>query len=112
MKYDLKKPCDKCPFRSDIDGYLNPDRVYEFEGVEFACHKTTVSDEDSEDSEMITTPESQHCAGSLIIHENQETPHQMMRICERLGMYDRSKLDLSSPVFESFDEMSEAQPER
>lgn len=109
MKYDLTKPCAQCPFRTDIPPYLRAERVYEFEYREFACHKTL--EHDDEENETFAGPNSQHCAGSLICHENQETPHQMMRIAERIGIYDRKKLDMTAPVFESFDEMSEAQPD-
>jgi hypothetical protein len=33
----------------------------------------------------------------------------MMRIGERLGLYDRRKLDMRAPVFASFDAMARAQ---
>jgi hypothetical protein len=39
-----------------------------------------------------------HCAGALIFLEKREEPHQMMRICERLGMYDRTKLNMNANV--------------
>lgn len=31
----------------------------------------------------------------------------MMRISERLGMYDRTKMKMDSPVFDDADEMAE-----
>jgi hypothetical protein len=58
---------------------------------------------------MSETPNSQHCAGALILMEHADSPSQMMRICERLGMYDRTKVNMDAPVFHSFDEMAEAQ---
>jgi hypothetical protein len=33
----------------------------------------------------------------------------MMRIGERLGLYDRRKLDMTAPVYDSFDAMARAQ---
>jgi hypothetical protein len=36
----------------------------------------------------------------LIFNEKREQPHQMMRICERLGMYDMTKLDMEADVRE------------
>ena len=63
---------------------------------------------DDED-ERVDTKGEMHCAGALILLEKLEQPSQMMRVCERIGMYDRTKLDMSAPVFESFDEMAEAQ---
>ena len=38
----------------------------------------------------------------------QNAPHQMMRICERLGLYDRTKLNMDAPVFGSLAEVRRA----
>lgn len=108
MKYDLRKPCDNCPFRNDIQPYIRPERVEEIVGAAFACHKTTKHDDDGE---HIENDKEQHCAGSLILHEKMEQPHQMMRICERIGFYDRTKLDMDAPVYDSVEEMIEAHEE-
>ena len=63
----------------------------------FTCHETTVGSED-DDSEMVDGPNAQHCAGALIFLEHQDAPNQLMRIAERLGSYDRTKLDMDAPV--------------
>lgn len=108
MKYDLRKPCSNCPFRSDIKGYLHPDRPYELVVGDFPCHKTL--EQSDEGDETVITKDSQHCAGSLIFHEQRNDPHQMMRIAERLGLYDRTKLDMDSvPVFADVEDMVQAQ---
>ena len=105
MKYTMTRPCSHCPFRSDILGYLNGPRAAEIaqsimNGATFPCHETTVEVEDEEGfGERCTTPDSLHCAGSLIMLEKMGIANQMMRIAERLGMYDASKLDMDSPVF-------------
>ena len=52
-------------------------------------------------------PNAEHCAGALIFLEAQEQPNQMMRIAERLGLYDRRKLDMESPVFDDADAMAD-----
>lgn len=102
MKFDLTKPCNKCPFRTDLKPYIWASRAREIchsiLGLQqsFACHKTTKFDEDSE---TIYHEKEQHCAGALIFLEHMERPNQMMRIMERIGMYDRSKLDMTSPVY-------------
>lgn len=110
--YSLLRPCAKCPFRNDIPAYLREDRVREIqeslERSEFPCHQTT--EHDAEGDPVIRGQES-HYAGALILLEKLEQPSQMMRIAQRLGMYDPSKLDMSAPVFDDFDEMAEAQPE-
>lgn len=104
--YDMTSPCPKCPFRSDITPFLRPDRVEEIAEslvrAEFPCHQTL---DYSNDSEGARTPKTAHCAGALILLEKLEQPSQMMRICERLGIYDRSKLDMAAPVFDSFEDM-------
>ncbi len=120
MNYDLTKPCSQCPFRNDIDPYLTYDRVLELEESlvrgDFPCHKTTVpvepeSEELNEDfCDMAATDDSQHCAGALILLEKLKLPSQMMRIAGRLGLYDHRKLDLTSPVFDSWEDMADCQP--
>ena len=69
---------------------------------EFPCHKTTREDEDGDLEEG---PKSSHCAGALLFSEKNDAPTQMMRICERLGMYDRTKLRGADLVFDSLSEM-------
>lgn len=66
---------------------------------EFPCHKTTVYDPEGDLREV---EKSQHCAGALILMERTNTPSQMMRISERVGMYDRRKLDMKAPVYKTW----------
>lgn len=111
--YGMTTPCAHCPFRKDITPFLRPERVREIQlslvRAEFPCHKTTEEQEDEEgNSERVATSDSIHCAGALILMEKEGRSSQMMRIAERLGMYDPSKLDMEAPVFDSFDEMYEA----
>ncbi len=106
MKYDMTTPCDACPFLKKMAygpknrGGFQEDRLEEFASTEFHCHKTGQVDEGDPDSsgDFIPTPDSQHCAGALIYLEKRERPHQMMRICERLGKYDRRKLNMKAKV--------------
>ena len=106
MKYDLTRPCDLCPFRNDDKRLTVATKT--MRGMlsgEFCCHKTGEVNEETGSIEP--TADSQHCAGALIMLEKMNQPHQMMRICERLGIYDRTKLDMDSPVFGGFDEVKE-----
>jgi hypothetical protein len=105
MKYTLPRPCKNCPFRSDIKGYLTKARVRQIidsitrQQRTFSCHKTNETEENDEGwSETIETENSHHCAGALIFLERLDQPNQMMRIAERIGLYDRRKLDMDSPV--------------
>lgn len=97
-----------CPFRKDDKRLrVSAERVLEMASGEFCCHRTTESEEET--GEFVPRPESQHCAGALIFLENIGQPHQMMRICERIGMYDPSKLNMAAPVFQSVEELEEAE---
>lgn len=113
MKYDMTAPCVNCPFRREGFIPLRPERVEEIangmlctQGISFACHKTTGHDSDGDTT---IDADSQHCGGALIFAEKNGNATQMMRIVERLGMYDASKLapnyDL---VFDDLDQMLEA----
>lgn len=103
MKYDLKKPCGNCPFRTDcLPGWLGEESAERIATAitdlqqTFSCHKT-----DRGANKEETT---QHCGGALIMLEKMGQPNQMMRIAERLGFYDRSKLDMNAPVFDDTQE--------
>lgn len=100
MKYDLITPCAQCPFRSDVRPFIKAERAREIltGNAPFACHKTCDYD-GGEEGEI--TEDTQHCAGVLIILEKENAPHQMMRICERIGFYDRRKLRMDAPVYDS-----------
>ncbi|MET4238599.1 DUF6283 family protein [Bradyrhizobium sp. RT10b] len=113
MKFDLRRPCDNCPFRSDVKFPLEVERVEEIvqaiteKDLTFACHKTTRFD--PETGETVRSPKEQHCAGALIMLEKMQRPNQMMRISERLGFYDRTKLEMNYvPVYENGKDMIES----
>lgn len=95
MNYNMTEPCDQCPFLVG-SGFTYTSLVRHASG-EFACHKTCKL---SDDEEAVYEPRenSPHCAGALIFLERQNRPHQMMRISERLGMYDRTRLNMDAPV--------------
>lgn len=114
MFFNLRKPCPHCPFRSDGSGYLHPERAREIakglkSGDWFACHHTTEMVEDEtgeEDLGCVST--SEHCAGAMILLEKIDRPSTAMQLSERLryppeGFYDRSKLDMDSPVVDSLE---------
>ena len=111
MKYGMTSPCSNCPFRHDVRPYLRAGRIEEImEGLErgeFACHKTT---EEDDEGDLIATDDSQHCAGALILKESLGESSQMM-IAQRFGDYDPSKLNMEAPVYSSWEEMIDAQPE-
>lgn len=94
MNYKMTTPCNACPFLKGSGFTLRS--LIEHASGEFGCHKACDLDEETGTYEPHEkTP---HCAGALIFLEKRERPHQMMRICERLGLYDASKLNMDAPV--------------
>jgi hypothetical protein len=98
VNYTMTSPCPECPFlKKNLKSY-GMRRLKGYASGEFPCHKTAECYEDDEVSVFRATKDSLHCAGALIFLEKRDAPHQMMRICERLGMYDRTKLDMKASV--------------
>jgi hypothetical protein len=113
MDYDMKKPCECCPFRRGTPMRLTKGRVREVVGGmlnpgggEFPCHRTIEHHEDGEG--YSEKKNCKHCAGALIFAEKNGTATQMMRVCERIGMYDAAALmadqEVVDSVFDDFDE--------
>ena len=99
--FNRTAPCKTCPFR--IRGkairHLGRARAQEIADAllsdqTFTCH----GDIDK------PTHQQQHCAGAAIMLEKIGRPNQMMRICERLGQYDRFALTGQEEVFDDFDD--------
>lgn len=69
----------------------------------FPCHKTTVHDDEGD---RIPRDKEVHCAGALLFMEKvNEGATQIVRIAERLGLYDRTKLTGSETVYDSVKQM-------
>lgn len=99
MKYDMSNPCDQCPFLKKQGRGFTLRRLREFAEGPFPCHKTAAEVEDEEGGTVFEAkPDSQACAGALIFNEKRGQPNQMMRISERLGLYDRTKLNMKADV--------------
>lgn len=118
MDYDMKKPCECCPFRRGTAMRLTKGRVAEVVGMmlnpnggEFPCH-LTIEHLEGDDGENTGFREKngkgKHCCGALIFAEKNRTSTQMMRICERIGMYDAATLmsdqEVVATVFDSYGE--------
>src|SRR5678815_547090 len=93
MKYTMTRPCHECPFLLG-SGFTYHSLMQHASGP-FACHKTCELVDGTYQARNHDTP---HCAGALIFLEKQNRPHQMMRIAERLGMYDHTRLDMMAAV--------------
>jgi len=111
MNFNLKKPCKDCPFLIGRNFPLNRERREEiaesltrYQGS-FPCHKTTQFDDDSD---LVNSDKTEHCAGAAIMLEKMQKPNQLMRWMERIGAYDHKALDMESDVFDSADDFIEA----
>lgn len=96
MKYTKTNPCEDCPFLNKMQKGFTLRRLNEFAQGSFPCHKTATLDD--EEDEYTQNDKSVHCAGVLIFLEKRNKPNQMMRISERLGMYDYTKLNMKADV--------------
>lgn len=73
MSSHMKEPCEHCPFRRDKKPFLRASRgaelAYHAQNPynSFTCHKTTVPDEESDESEMLVTEKSKECAGFMTL---------------------------------------------
>jgi hypothetical protein len=107
--YAMVKPCGDCPFRTDKKFPLRYERREEIAGAlygggEFHCHKTVDYSEDDDGDSEPSTGGASVCAGSLIVLERMGDPNQMMRIAQRVGMYDPAKLDMDAPVYDDLED--------
>lgn len=120
MNFTMTKPCDNCPFLREGGIRLNAQRVRQIAGMmldsqggTFPCHKTTTNDDDGEAMEA---ENSQHCAGALIFAEKNGNATQMMRISQRLKLYDHARLmsdeSVVALVFDDLEEMLDANQQR
>ncbi len=69
----MKSPCEHCPFRRDVTPFLTIERwaelAYHAQNPynSFACHKTTVHNDNDDEPEMVTTEKSKECAGFMTL---------------------------------------------
>lgn len=102
MRFDLKKPCKACPFRTDRVGYLGVKRADEIaenllsdDFNWFGCHETTVADENGD---LHCGEETQHCLGAIMFLLNTVGLNVVTRVAVISGKLDLKNLDRSVPV--------------
>ena len=108
MTVHTKAPCDDCPFRVAPRFRFSEGRAREIatalrQGASFSCHKSL---DYSADDKGKATPRTKHCAGAMLVLENEGCPNQLMQIAERLGYYDPERLQVASqdvPVYEDLE---------
>lgn len=119
--FNLKRPCDSCPFRKvggirlderrarEVAGYfVNVENARPWTGATFPCHNTVVDvDEDDE------TPDARSlrgdwelCAGGVILGRKLGgTQAQIVQLAERLGCLKPDDLKDADQVVDSLDEL-------
>lgn len=111
MKFNLKKPCNNCPFRKNSQqGWLGEERAdevanYAFQDSTFACHKTTGVEKGKE----IPTDEHSQCAGAMILLDKEQGIYSNMlfRLANRLFNFNPNQLEGYDLVFDNRQEMIE-----
>ena len=100
------KPCKSCPFRTNKHAvrFLGERRAREIVDSllgdqSFTCH----------DDLDLPQSDRQHCVGAMLMLEKIDRPNQIMRIGERIRLYDRNKLVGHAEVFDDFDDWIEQQ---
>lgn len=98
MKFNLKEPCKDYPFvlgsntnttlaKGRLEGIIEDIR----NDLSFTCHKTL----------DLPSRSQQHCAGAMIFLEKEERPNQIMRIAERVGLYNHSELNMNVNIVQA-----------
>lgn len=119
--FALTHACKHCPFRTDIQQYLGPERKEDIaaslrRGEEFVCHKT-VNYSDGDDSDNSTeNPETNDgqdnaraCAGARSVAHKEGIVSQMEQIATRLG-FAVSIPQSDKLTYNSFDEWINSEP--
>lgn len=116
--FSLRRPCERCPFRTDLAGgpYLTAGRAAEIRrnmlgnDMDFYCHEgidyDALDDDWYEGDQQTFRPTAANpvCAGAMIVLLRQGSPSQMMRVQMALTKVDLAdQLDMDAPVYESLD---------
>jgi hypothetical protein len=114
--FELKAPCETCPFLRQSPVRLLPGRALAIatnmlrpEGGPFFCHKTIAYDDGTGYGAL--TPDSQHCVGALLFAIKQGRETVIMRQARRLG-WDPGELRGHDQVFDSLQELLAASADR
>ena len=115
VRFDMKRPCTHCPFRSDETGirFATQERALDIYLTAlihgFPCHQTAdyLDNEDDLDapSGYVFGEASQHCAGFLIMRLKEDGDYPWPGIGDQDETLERIRqnVDLSTPVFDNMD---------
>ena len=93
-RFRVRRPCEKCPFRTDIPPFLTVARAHEiqtsiYRGDSFWCHETVDydrwEDDDGETADFYHAGSTESvCAGSIMVAGLEGKPDQLTRVAEGL----------------------------
>lgn len=103
--FNLKQPCNDCPFRKGNSvAFLTRERLESiFDAPAFQCHKTV--DYSGEDREGRAGDKPQQCAGLMAVLHRSGKPNQIMQVAERLGHLDPTTLDPKNEAYASLEDV-------
>ena len=122
-RFRVRRPCEKCPFRTDIPPFLTVARAHEiqtsiYRGDSFWCHETVDydrwEDDDGETADFYHAGSKESvCAGSIMVADLEGKPDQLTRVAEGLRQdgFDDIR-NCGVPVYESFSAWAKAQETR
>jgi len=105
MKFEILKPCEHCPFRRDVQPFLNRAKSIA-DGLRddnnwFACHETT----GAKNGRRVKPANQSMCAGSMIVLWRSGLANIGMRLALVYGLLKRETLDQKAPhVFNTLEE--------
>jgi Family of unknown function (DUF6283) len=106
LKFDIKRPCEHCPFRRDVPPYLHRARQIarqmEDDHYWFACHETT----GMKHGKRVRRADQSHCAGLMAVLWREGNPNIAMRLALAFKMISREQLEAEQPVFDSLAEFA------
>jgi hypothetical protein len=105
--FKIKKPCEHCPFRRDVEPFLTTARAEDLgrqlhgdDQSWFACHETT----GVKGPKRVPRAKQSHCAGAMIVLWREKRTNVATRLALVFGMISREQLDAPAPVFDSMEE--------
>ncbi|MEL6493170.1 MAG: hypothetical protein AAFQ95_24730 [Cyanobacteria bacterium J06621_3] len=109
-----QQPCNNCPFRSDIDFWLTPEKVEAIVKAlqgdgDFCCHKTTAASSSKLERKRA-------CVGAAIflehVREGGLRANRTFRMREMFCHdFSREALDMNAPVFKTVEAFTAARVE-
>jgi len=106
MKFEIKSPCEFCPFRSDVAPFLDRRagelaRQLSDDRFWFACHMTT----GVESGRRVRQADQSHCAGLMRVLWRERRQNIAMRLALFTGTITIADLERKRPpCFKSLDE--------